>query len=693
MRAAALWPVSWGKILIVHRPSESNDLAFSSPAQDLETRPLRRNMRACNPTRMDKSQEETMTDNSGAPTGTPHTFQADVARLLHLMVHSIYSDRDIFIRELISNAADACEKLRYEALTHPGLIADESGFAIRISIDEGAGRITIADNGIGMSHDDLVSALGTIASSGTRAFLDKLAQAKGEEKAKGTDLIGQFGIGFYSAFMVADKVTVETRKAGTQEAHVWESEGKGTYLTRPLSLDEAPAHGTRVTLHLNEEGREYAKPGRLARIISEHSSAIAIPVDVIEKEGEEPHRAAEGTALWTRSKSDITPDEYADFYRGLAGQFDEPALTIHWRAEGRQEYSVLAFVPGSRPFDLFEPARKSRGKLYVRRVLITQDADLVPGWLRFIRLVVDSSDLPLNVSREMIQDSPVFAAIRKGIVNRILQELTKTAESDPETFKSIWTNFGAVLKEGLYEDPERRDALFKLARFATSTNTDGTRTLANYVSDLRPNQTDIWYITGDDQKRLEKSPQLEGFRARGIEVLLLADPVDAFWVSTAVGYDGKPFKSVTQGTADITNVPLLDGETAPSKEISAEVANLLAFMKQTLTDNVDDVRASDRLAESAACLVAPAHGRDRRLEQILAQGGMSSMSKPVLEINPNHLLVAALAAQFAKGEDKALIEDAAWLIHDEARIADGEAPVDTSDFIARLTRMMTRAAQ
>ena len=634
-----------------------------------------------------------MTEQSGAPTGTPHAFQADVSRLLHLMVHSIYSDRDIFVRELVSNAADACEKLRYEALTKPDLISDESGFAIKITIDDAGHRITIADNGIGMSHDDLVSALGTIASSGTRAFLDKLAQTEGEEKAKGAELIGQFGIGFYSAFMVADKVTVETRKAGSQEAFVWESEGQGTYVTRPIPLEEAPVHGTRVTLHLNDQSHDYAKPGHLARVIREHSSAIAIPVDVIEKEGEDTQRVAEGSALWTRAKSDIKPEEYSDFYRSLAGQFDEPALTIHWRAEGRQEYTVLAFVPGSRPLDLFDPARKGRSKLYVRRVLISQEADLLPGWLRFVRLVVDSSDLPLNVSREMIQDSPVFAAIRKGIVNRLLQELTKTAESNPETFKSIWENFGAVLKEGLYEDPERRDALFKLARFATSKNNEITRTLTDYIADLRPNQTDIWYITGDDQKRLEKSPQLEGFRARGIEVFLLSDPVDAFWVSTALGFDGKPFKSVTQGTADIANVPLLEGETAPSKETSPEVATLIAFMKQTLVENVDDVRASDRLAESAACLVASAYGRDKRLEQILAQSGMGSISKPVLEVNPSHPLVAALASQFAKGEDKTLIEDAAWLIHDEARVADGEPPADPTQFIARLTRMMTRAVQ
>ncbi|MDB5641748.1 MAG: heat shock protein Hsp90, partial [Hyphomicrobiales bacterium] len=378
------------------------------------------------------------------------------------------------------------------------------------------------------------------------------------------------------------------------------------------------------------------------------------------------------------------------------GQYDEPALTVHWRAEGRHEYTVLAFIPGSRPLDLFEPARKSRGKLYVRRVLITQDADLLPAWLRFVRIVVDSSDLPLNVSREMIQESPILAAIRKGVVNRILQELTKLSENDAEAFQKVWSHFGSVLKEGLYEDPERRDALYKIARFATSTQPEQVRTLADYVANLRPNQTAIWYIAGDDAKRMATSPQLEGFRKRGIEVLLLSDPVDAFWVETAVGFDGKPFKSVTHGAADLKDVPLVDGESEPADQApAADVATLLAFMKETLAETVDDVRASDRLSESAACLVAPAHGRDRRLERLLAEhgGGLGLISKPVLEINPTHPLVAALAQRYAAGDDRALIEDAAWLIHDEARVADGDAPIDAAAFAARLTRVLTRAAQ
>ena len=640
------------------------------------------------------------TEPSGTTTATPHAFQADVSRLLHLMVHSIYSDRDIFVRELISNGADACEKLRYEALTHPGLIASDEGFSIRISVDAEGKRLTFTDNGIGMDHDELIGALGTIASSGTRAFLDKLAQSENGDDAtpRGSELIGQFGIGFYSAFMVADRVVVETRKAGDAQAWRWESDGKGAFTTAPLPLDEAPLHGARVILHLSTTGAEYAQPGKIERIVREHSGAIAVPVYLLEKDGEEPQRVAEGIALWARSKSDITSEDYTDFYRGLAGQFDEPALTIHWRAEGRHEYTVLAFVPGSRPLDLFEPARKSRSKLYVRRVLITQDADLLPAWLRFMRIVVDSSDLPLNVSREMIQESPILAASRKGVVNRILQELTKLADNDAEAYQKIWQNFGPVLKEGLYEDPERRDALYKIARFATSTEAEPVHTLADYVTTLRPNQTAIWYIAGDDAKRLATSPQLEGFRKRGIEVLLLSDPVDAFWVETAVGFDGKPFKSVTHGAADLKAVPLLDGETAPSDQAPpADVAALLAFMKETLVENVDDVRASDRLSESAACLVAPEHGRDRRLERLLAEhgglGGLGMISRPVLEINPAHPLVAALAQRFAAGSDRALIEDAAWLIHDEARVADGDAPVDAAAFAARLTRVLTRAAQ
>ena len=630
-----------------------------------------------------------------SPGAVPETksFQADVSRLLELMVHSVYSERDVFLRELISNAADACEKLRYESIARPELSGDGEGFAIRVAIDKDAKTLTVADNGIGMDRDDLDRALGTIASSGTKAFLDRIGEKAGEEESG--NLIGQFGIGFYSAFMVAASVSVRTRRAGTDEAWLWESDGKGAYAVSPLALGEAPAHGTRVTLHLNEAAaNEFLEPWRVERLIKEHSGAVAVPIDLVEKPGEEPRRVADGAALWAKNKSEVTPEQYTEFYRGLGGAYDEPALTIHYRAEGRHEYSVLAFVPGSKPFDLFDPQRKGRAKLYVRRVLISDEADLLPGWLRFVRAVVDTADLPLNVSREMVQSSPVFAAIKKGVTNRVLGDLTKMAENDADKFKDVWENFGPVLKEGLYEDPERRDGLFKLARFVSTKHPDGGRTLAQYVAELRANQTAIYYLVGDDLARLKTSPQLEGFRARGIEVLLLPDPVDAFWVSNSVGFDGKPFKSVTQGAADIKAVPMAEGADQPSDaEVGPKVATLLAFMKQTLEAAVDDVRASDRLSESPACLIAPEYGPDRRLEKILAQHGkLGQQTKPVLEVNPTHPLVAALAERYGDAAARNSIEDAAWLLHDEARIMDGELPTDAAAFAARLRRVMEKAA-
>ena len=619
-------------------------------------------------------------------TGERHVFQADVARLLHLMVHSIYSERDIFLRELISNAADACEKLRYEANSNPALIGDGAPFAIRVALDAEASTLSVEDNGVGMSHDDLAVALGTIANSGTRAFLEKVQGAE----AGAAELIGQFGIGFYSAFMVADQVVVETRRAGQDQAWRWSSDGKGDYEIASIEADQAPLHGARVILHLNADSKNYLEPHKIEQIIAEHSSAVATPIDLADKPGAEPRRVSEGAALWAKNKAEITPDQYKEFYQTLAGQFDEPALTVHWRAEGRAEYSVLAFVPGSRPFDLFDPARKGRAKLYSRRVLISRDADLLPGYLRFVRIVVDSPDLPLNVSREMVQQSHLFAAIKKGVANRLLQEIAKLAETEPEKFAEIWKNFGAVLKEGLYEDPERRDVLLKMARFATTAEKETKRSLADYIAAMRPNQTAIYYIAGEGAERLAASPQLEGFRARGVEVLLLSDPVDAFWVQTAVGYEGKPFKSVTQGAADIKSVDLLDGKKEPAENAGA-VAVFVALAKQTLEAVVEDVRVSDRLSESPACLVAPEFGLDLRLQQILASHGQaSSAAKAVLEINPSHPLVLALESQ-AKASDKSLFEDAVWLLYDEARLMDGEAPQDAAAFAARLTRVLGRA--
>ena len=631
--------------------------------------------------------------------GQAHAFQADVARLLHLMVHSVYSDRDIFLRELISNGADACEKLRYEALADPSKTADGAPFVISVAVDKEARTLTVADNGIGMSHADLTDALGTIARSGTRAFIDRLTESKDEAVTSqdpshelSHDLIGQFGIGFYSAFMVADRVDVLTRRAGSDEAFLWSSDGQGSFTITPLPAAEAPARGTCVILHIKDSASDYLEADEVERIIREHSSAVAVPIEIIPAPAGEARRLTDGSALWTKPKSAVSEAEYTEFYRSFAGQFDEPALTVHWRAEGRHEYSVLAFVPGSRPFDLFEPTRKARSKLYVRHVLISQDIEIVPRWLRFVRVLVDSADLPLNVSRELIQESTVLAAIKRAVTNRLVQELTKLAEDKPEDYAKVWEHFGAVIKEGLYEDPERRDAIFKLTRFATSTHPKGGRTLTDYVAAFRPNQTAIYYLAGDDVKRLAASPQLEGFAARGIEVLLLADQIDAFWPSSSLGFDGKPFKSVTQGAADIKSIDLADGAKAPSDAPpSAALATLFALMKQVLEDSVSDVRSSDRLSESIACLVADERGFDRRLERMLAEHGqLQTASKPILEINPTHPLVAMLAEQVGS-KDKDALADVIWLIFDEARLMDGEQPADAASFAARLTRVLVKA--
>jgi len=620
------------------------------------------------------------------PTAT-HAFEADVARLLHMMVHSVYSDKTVFLRELISNAADACEKLRYEALSAPDLLGDEARTQIAITLDPDARTLPIEDNGIGMTADDMGEALGTIARSGTKAFMDRIAASSGSE---GAQLIGQFGVGFYSAFMVAAKVDVVSRRAGADTASVWSSDGLGTYTIAPVDIAQAPARGTRVVLHLLEDATSFTDRYTVERLIKDQSGHVPVPITLREKPDAEPVDIADGAALWTKPKSDITPEDYADFYRSVSGQFDEPALTLHYRAEGLHEYSVLAFVPGAKPFDLFDPDRNGRMKLYVKRVFITDDAEVLPRYLRFMRGLVDSSDLPLNVSREMIQESPMLAAIRKGVTGRVLAELDKLATRDPEAYAKIWENFGAVLKEGLYEDFERREALLKFARFKTTTSGSAWRSVADYVAAMKDNQTAIYYAVGTDLDRLEASPQLEGFRARGIEVLLLPDSVDGFWVSAGIDSDGKPFKSVTQGAADLGLIPLLDGAEQPTAETTPDVAAFIAFVKTTLADAVSEVRASERLTDSAVCLVAADSGMDRQLERILAASGQAMpAAKPVLEINPRSDLIARLAAL---GEDEtALREDAAHLLLDEAQIADGERPLDPRAFSARLARLFTRA--
>ncbi len=622
-------------------------------------------------------------------------FEADVAKLLHLMVHSVYSDKSVFLRELIANAADACERLRYEAIADPVLLDDDPKPRITVALDADNKQLSVEDNGIGMSREEMIEALGTIARSGTKAFLERLEAAQSSEGAQGGNedsaLIGRFGVGFYSAFMVAERVDVVSRRAGTDAAWRWSSDGKGTFEVSPVDPPQAGAtpRGTRVVLHLMEDAKSYAERTTVEPLIKAQSGHVPVPIAIVDKPGAAPAAVTDGAALWTRPKADISVADYTDFYRSIAVAFDEPVLTVHFRAEGRQDYTALLFVPGSRPFDLFDPDRSGRIKLYVKRVFIADDVDILPRYLRFVRGLVDSADLPLNVSREKIQESPLLATIKKGVTSRVLAEFERVADKEPETFAKIWDTFGAVLKEGIYEDFERRDTLLKLARFKTTASPDAWRSLKDYVAALKPNQTAIYYLAGDDIARLKASPHLEGFRARGVEVLLLPDPVDTFWVMPGVGFDGKPFKSVTQGAADLALIPRLDATQTVQPDVAPAVADFLGFVKTTLGDAVAEVRASDRLTDSAVCLVAPDSGPDRALERILAGAGrLSAASKPILEVNPQHELIGALAA--LADSERGFKEDAAHLLFDEARLRDGDRPADAKAFSDRLARVLGR---
>jgi len=630
----------------------------------------------------------TMTEESQSES---RPFEADVAKLLQLMVHSVYSEKSVFLRELISNAADACERLRYEAIAEPALLGDDPKPRITLTVDADKRQLTVEDNGIGMSRDEMVEALGTIARSGTKAFLDRIEAAKGEED---TALIGRFGVGFYSAFMVAERVDVISRRAGTETAFLWSSDGKGSFAISPTDPAYAPRRGTRVVLHLLEDAKSYTERPTVERLVRAQSGHVPVPIAIVVKPGAEVSEITDGAALWAKPKAAITPADYTDFYRSIAGQFDEPALTIHFHAEGRHDYTSLFFVPGSRPFDLFDPDRKGRIKLYVKRVFITDDAEILPRYLRFVRGLVDSADLPLNVSREKIQESPLLAAIKKGATSRVLAELERLADKEPESYAKIWDLFGVVLKEGIYEDFERRDALLALARFKTTgladMSSNSWRSLKDYVAALKANQTAIYFLAGDDIERLKASPHLEGFRARGIDVLLLPDPVDTFWVMSGLGFDGKPFKSVTQGATDLALIPLLDAQEAPAPQAAESVKDFLVFMKGTLGDVVAEVRASDRLTDSAVCLVAADAAPDRALEKLLAGAGrLNSASKPILEVNPRHRLVVALAA--LSEDQRTLKEDAVHLLLDEARVLEGDRPADARSFSERLARVLEKS--
>jgi len=614
-------------------------------------------------------------------------FQAEVSKVLGLVINSLYSNKEIFLRELISNSSDACDKLRYLSLTDQQLAKGLAEFSINITTVKKDRTITIADNGIGMNNADLVENLGTVARSGTIEFLESLS---GDEK-KDSALIGQFGVGFYASFSVAEKVEVLTRKAGEKQAWLWTSDGKSSY-----SIAEAERNdpGTSVTVYLKKEDKDYIEEARIRNIVRTYSDHISIPIMLAGKEGETQINT--GSAIWTRQKKDITDEQYKEFYHHVANVYDEPWLTLHNRAEGKIEYTNLMFIPSSKPYDLMNPDRKNRLQLYVKRVFITDDCDdLMPAYLRFVRGIVDSEDLPLNVSREMLQHNVVVKRIRSALIRRVFNELKKKAEKDPEEFSKFWANFGAVLKEGLYEDHENRDKILEIVRF-NSTASDKLISLAEYVERMKKGQTEIYYISGEGLDLVKASPQLEGFKARGIEVLLMTDPVDEFWLPMVGQFDEKPFTSATSGGVDLSKIKNVkdkkenDDKNEAKKADDASVAKLILTLKESLGETVKDVCSSDRLTDSAVCLVAGEGDMDLHLERMLKMQGQMEVptAARVLEINPAHPLIIKMSEVVNKPAKKTALNDMALLLFDQARIIEGEPVSDPAAFSQRLNSIL-----
>jgi molecular chaperone HtpG len=628
-------------------------------------------------------------------------FEAEVGRVLDLVINSLYQHREIFLRELISNASDACDRLRYAALTEPGLLGDDPELKIVLVPDRDAGTLTVIDNGIGMNRDDLADNLGTIARSGTQRFVEQLSG----DKASDLNLIGQFGVGFYSAFMVASQVEVVARKAGEEHAWRWQSDGRSSFTIE--SADAAP-RGTSVILHLRDDAKEFLDEWRLRQTVRNYSDHIAVPIllrvdakpDGEAQEGngaaKAPEQINQASALWTRSKSEITDEQYKEFYHHVAHAFDEFWARLHVRAEGVVSYQALLFVPGSKPFDLYDPQRRHGVKLYVRRVFITEDMEgLMPRYLRFVRGVVDSEDLQLNVSRETLQHSPVLAKISKDLVKRVLDELERRAKAEDGGYATFWESFGSVLKEGIYEDHEQRERLLELVRFR-STASDGWVSLAEYVARMKPGQDAIFTISGEHVEALRSSPQLEACRAKGVEVLLLADPIDDFWLPATPTYHDKPFRSLTRGEVDLSKIEseAKDGEAAGAEQEAvhgAEMDRLIALFKSQLGERVKDVRPSARLTDSAVCLVADEQSLDMRLERFLKlHQQLDELSKRVLEINPKHALIRRMAALAADEGQHAALGDLVELLLDQARIVEGEPLPDPGVFSRRMSAFLAK---
>ncbi|KJV27385.1 heat shock protein 90 [Aquitalea magnusonii] len=619
-------------------------------------------------------------------------FQTEVKQLLHLMIHSLYSNKEIFLRELISNASDAADKLRFEGLAKPELFENDAELKITVSFDKEARTITISDNGIGMSRDEVITNIGTIAKSGTKAFFEQLS---GDSK-KDANLIGQFGVGFYSAFIVADKVSLTTRRAGAaaSEGVRWESQGEGEYT---LEQVEKAGRGTDIVLHLKEGEDELLADWALKRIVRTYSDHISIPIlmkkgnsygengEVIESDELEAVNAA--SALWTRSKSEISDEQYIEFYKHVAHDFTDPLAWSHARVEGRQEYTELLYIPSRAPFDMWDRERKQGIKLYVRRVFIMEDSDkLMPQYLRFVRGVIDSNDLPLNVSREILQESKDIDAIRAGCVKKVLGLLEDLASNQPEKYAAFWKEFGQVLKEGVGEDHANKERIAKLLRFASSTveSDEPTVSLSDYIGRMKEGQDKIYYITADTLAAARNSPHLEVFKKKGVEVLLLTDRVDEWVVGSLFEFDGKSLQSVAKGELDLGG--LEDEADKEAQKQAEEAAKPVVEKVQTaLGDKVKEVRATVRLTDSPACLVAGEHDMSAHLERMLKAAGQKvEASKPTLEINPEHVLVKRLAEE----SDAGRAADLAQVLYDQALLAEGGKLEDPATFVKRINKLL-----
>jgi len=619
-------------------------------------------------------------------------FQAEVRQLLDLMVHSLYSNKEIFLRELISNASDACDKLRFEALTGKELFENDAELRIRVSFGKAARTITVADNGIGMSRDEVIANIGTIAKSGTQEFF----QALSGDQAKDAHLIGQFGVGFYSSFIAADKVTLATRRAGLGAEHGvrWESTGSGEYTIEPVSK---AGRGTEVTLHLREGEDELLSGSRLRTIIRKYSDHIVLPIVMKKEEWDkdkseyrltsEDETVNQANALWARPKSEITQEQYNEFYKHVAHDFEAPLAHAHAKVEGSKEYTQLLYLPAHAPFDLWDREHRRGIKLYVRRVFIMDDAEqLMPNYLRFVRGVIDSNDLPLNVSREILQESKDIEAIRAGSVRRVLGMIEELAANDKDKFATFWKEFGRAFKEGVGEDHANRERIAKLLRFAsTHADTDAQdAALADYVARMKPEQQKIYYVTADTFAAAKNSPHLEVFRKKGIEVLLLAERVDEWVVGHLHEFDGKPLQSVAKGELDLGKLED-EAEKKEQEKESGEFKELTGRIKQALGDGVKDVRVTLRLTDSPACLVADQHDLGANLERLLKAAGQKvPVSKPIMEINTRHPLLQRLKHE----ADQQRFNDWSHVLFDQALLSEGGQLEDPAGFVKRLNQLM-----